>query len=138
MEPGLTPVHWKLTPDAEYPYDADVAGRHWRVRLGDFPEEALYTLLVDGKETATFDDWPAAWAKPSLPKAKYYLVNDRPVRFILTPEGSMDVQALNMRTGEFERAMEYLSKIMAPFADVDSISETDFNVRVTQVRKNLA
>jgi hypothetical protein len=39
----------------------------WLIRLGDFPAEPLYTLLVDGAEIESFDAWPAAWTRPLLP-----------------------------------------------------------------------
>lgn len=55
---------WRRTARAEFPYEAEVGGQHWVVRINDFPAQALYTLLIDGKEVAEFDDWPGAWKKP--------------------------------------------------------------------------
>lgn len=55
---------WSPTGDAECPYEAHVEAQRWRVRVGDFPAEALYTLLVDGAETERFDAWPACWRRP--------------------------------------------------------------------------
>jgi hypothetical protein len=59
------PVVWRATADAEHPYDSEVAGEHWQVRINDFPAELLYSLLVDGREVARFNDWPLAWRKPA-------------------------------------------------------------------------
>lgn len=60
-----TPVTWHRTGDPEEPYAATVTGRAWRLRLNDFPVEALYTLLIDGDEAGEFDDWPPAWIRPA-------------------------------------------------------------------------
>ncbi|HEY0986983.1 MAG TPA: hypothetical protein VGD80_08025 [Kofleriaceae bacterium] len=55
---------WHAAPDAEHPYETRFAGQRWQVRLNDFPAEVLYSLLIDGREVARFNDWPAAWLKP--------------------------------------------------------------------------
>jgi hypothetical protein len=34
------------------------------LRLGDFPEEALYTLLIGSADMGALDDWPAHWWRP--------------------------------------------------------------------------
>ena len=57
-------VVWTDTGDPEWPYAAVVAGQDWVIRLGDFPAEPLYTLLVDGAEVESFDTWPDAWTRP--------------------------------------------------------------------------
>ena len=50
-------------------FEARVDGRPWAVRLNDFPEEPLYTLIVAGDEVIHFDDWPAFWgARPLFPR----------------------------------------------------------------------
>jgi hypothetical protein len=41
-----------------------VLGLEWRIRLGDFPAEPLYTLAIDGTPIESFDTWPAAWTRP--------------------------------------------------------------------------
>lgn len=56
-------VVWKKTPDPEYPYSAMIEGEQLVIRLNDFPEEHLYTLLENGIAVADFDDWPATWMK---------------------------------------------------------------------------
>jgi len=57
-------VVWCATADTDHPYDCQLDGQHWQIRINDFPEELLYSLLVDGIELARFNDWPAAWRKP--------------------------------------------------------------------------
>lgn len=74
----------------------------------------------------------------SKPLPWYFTVNDRPVQMISTPDGGMDVLALNMRTGQFERATEYLSKCLVPGGDVQELSEADFTQRVAAIRAALS
>lgn len=73
---------------------------------------------------------PAAKAN-DLGLPRYYAVNDRPLKFVATPEGGMDVLVMNLRTGEFERNLDYLWVMTArgskPHADVDSLDEAAFN-----------
>ncbi len=64
-------IAWHKTGDAEVPYQALVHGKPLTIRLNDFPDEPLYTLLVDGVESRHFDDWPAKWHKmPADDEAK--------------------------------------------------------------------
>jgi hypothetical protein len=60
-------ISWNQTGDPVRPYHASVAGASWTIRVNDFPEEHLYTLLIDGQEFESFDDWPACWSMPRLP-----------------------------------------------------------------------
>jgi hypothetical protein len=55
------PIRWTKTVDAEFPYAAVIDGQQWTIRINDFPEEPLYTLLVGGKEVISFDSWPKTW-----------------------------------------------------------------------------
>jgi hypothetical protein len=57
-------VTWRKGPDPEFIYIAVVGDEHWVIRLGDFPAEPLYTLMVDGEDVLEFDDWPPAWQRP--------------------------------------------------------------------------
>lgn len=64
MSPLDRRVSWRSRPqDPEHPFEAEVDGERWLIRLGDFPEEPLYTLLIDGEAVLTFDDWPATWRR---------------------------------------------------------------------------
>lgn len=62
--PTETTVVWMETPDVHFPYKARVDGRDWLLRLGDFPEEPLYTLFIDGQDRGPVESWPTAWARP--------------------------------------------------------------------------
>lgn len=59
-----TPVAWRPVADVERPYAADVGGARWGLVLGDFPDEPLWTLEIDGTVVGAFDDWPSAWTRP--------------------------------------------------------------------------
>ncbi|MBL8191377.1 MAG: hypothetical protein JNK38_25395 [Acidobacteria bacterium] len=56
-------VVWRKNFDSDYPFAAIIDGEQCLIRLNDFPEEHLYTLLVDGVAVADFDDWPVTWVK---------------------------------------------------------------------------
>lgn len=60
-----TGVAWTRTNDVDRPFSAIVNGETWALRLGDFPAEPLYTLLVNGAEVGSFDTWPVAWTRPT-------------------------------------------------------------------------
>lgn len=59
-----TAVPWRRTGNPLFPYDARVDGARFRIGTGDFPEEPMFTLFIDGAPAAEFDDWPAAWDRP--------------------------------------------------------------------------
>lgn len=54
-------------PNSQYlVYHAVVDGKPWNIRMNDFPDEPLYTLLVDRAAVIHFNDWPAFWGvRPS-------------------------------------------------------------------------
>jgi hypothetical protein len=59
-----TSISWTDTGEMEIPWRALTGGHKLAVRLNDFPDEALYSLLVDGSAVADFDEWPADWTRP--------------------------------------------------------------------------
>ncbi len=60
-------VTWQHTGDGEVPYRATVNGAELLVRVNDFPDEPLYTLLVNGRVACDLEDWPAGWTRPGVP-----------------------------------------------------------------------
>lgn len=58
-------VAWRPTGSAAEPYYAQALGHRLRLRVNDFPAEALYTLLVDGEPVGHLDRWPAGWRRPA-------------------------------------------------------------------------
>jgi len=62
-------IDWKRTADPRRPFTARFEGEKCVIRLNDFPDEHLYTLIVDGEEVVDFDDWSANWKRPAKEKA---------------------------------------------------------------------
>ena len=58
-------VEWTKTGDPEVPFIAKSGCTTWTVRVNEFPEEPLYSLLENGVEVMDFDDWPRLWSRPS-------------------------------------------------------------------------
>jgi hypothetical protein len=44
-------------------YHSDVDGHRWRIRLNDFPDEPMFSLIIDGAEVIHFNDWPSEWGR---------------------------------------------------------------------------
>lgn len=65
----------------------------------------------------------------------YCIVGDRPVKAIETEDGGMDVLAYEWDTGEFKRAMQYLSKITLGDGEIDYVSEEEFEQYVEKLRQ---
>lgn len=56
-------VVWQTTDDPFYPYATEIDGARVCVRVNDFPEQPLYTLIVNDVEVTNFDDWPSHWER---------------------------------------------------------------------------
>lgn len=52
------------TPDNFLVYRATVDGASWQLRMNDFPAEDLYTLIVNGEDVTSFNNWPSIWIRP--------------------------------------------------------------------------
>lgn len=44
-------------------YVAAVDGGDWCIRINNFPDEPLYTLIINNEEILHFNDWPSWWLK---------------------------------------------------------------------------
>ncbi len=58
--PGLEKlkIKWLQTDKPEFPLKAQVNNDEWKVRVNDFSEHSLYTLLINSAKIADFDNWP--------------------------------------------------------------------------------
>ena len=56
-------LSWRTTCDVNHPWTAEVAGETWRVRLNDFPDDLMYTLIVNDTAIGKFHDWPECWRR---------------------------------------------------------------------------
>ena len=70
-------IDWTRTNDLHFPFTAEFEGAKCVIRFNDFPEEHLYTLIVNGKEVADFDDWSANWTRAAKEKT---IVKTSPTR----------------------------------------------------------
>ncbi|MGC4120068.1 MAG: hypothetical protein QM765_36910 [Myxococcales bacterium] len=67
----------------------------------------------------------------------YFIVGERPVKFVRTPEGGMEVLAFDWGTGEFVREMSYLSRCLLGKGEIDVVSEAEFEARAAELRARL-
>jgi uncharacterized protein YjaG (DUF416 family) len=56
-------IDWHSTGEPAFPWSADVAGEEWQIRLNDFPDEILYSLMINGYPQGDFHDWPETWKR---------------------------------------------------------------------------
>jgi len=56
-------VDWQKTTESPYIFFASVNGKAVRLRLNDFPEEPLCTVIIDDKET-DIHEFPKFWTVP--------------------------------------------------------------------------
>lgn len=54
-------LSWRHTNDIDYPWTTEVTGETWRVALNDFPDDLMYTLVIDENIIGKFHDWPNCW-----------------------------------------------------------------------------
>jgi uncharacterized protein YjaG (DUF416 family) len=54
---------WSPTGDPEHPWATEVEGERWQVRLNDFPDDFMYSLLIGGVNVGDFHDWPETWQR---------------------------------------------------------------------------
>ena len=53
--------------DEGYVYSALVDGGRWFIRLNDFPDEPMFSLVVQNREVIHFNNWPSEWGeRPKL------------------------------------------------------------------------
>jgi hypothetical protein len=52
---------WQNQGDLDYPWAVEVKEEHWRVRLNDFPDDFMYSLLNGDEVIGDFHDWPPSW-----------------------------------------------------------------------------
>ena len=57
-------ITWEPGADPLYPYRAKCEGVQCLIRINDFPDDHLYTLMVNDREVTHFDDWPLCWTRP--------------------------------------------------------------------------
>lgn len=58
-----TKIDWEVSAESPYIFQAEVESQLIRLRLNDFPEESLCTLLAFDQQI-DLDDFPQLWSLP--------------------------------------------------------------------------
>src|SRR5262245_46418067 len=64
-------LSWHATDDPVHPWATQVAGVRWRIRINDFPDELMYSLIIGDENAGDFHDWPDTWRRPSPDSASH-------------------------------------------------------------------
>ena len=64
---------------------------------------------------------------------RYFVVGDRPVQFIATADGGMDVLAFDWATGQFIRDLSYLTRCNHGGGEVDEVDAAEFEANVASL-----
>ena len=67
---------------------------------------------------------------------RYFIVGDRPVKFVATAAGGMDVLAWDWEFRKFTRHMEYLTSCSHGTPEVDEVEETQFLLHLGKIVNN--
>ena len=54
-------MSWRATDNVDQPWATEDAGETWRIRLNDFPDDLMYTLIINERIIGSFHDWPECW-----------------------------------------------------------------------------
>ncbi|MGF1494050.1 MAG: hypothetical protein ACFBSC_16665 [Microcoleaceae cyanobacterium] len=65
---------------------------------------------------------------------RYCLINQQPVKVIRTSEGGMDVLAYCSETDQFQRRMDYLTRVTLGGDDVELVSEKKFQQQIEKIK----
>lgn len=58
-----SPLRWAAQKDPIYPWSCLHAHGELRVKLNDFPDEIMYSLVVNNHDAGAFHEWPAQWER---------------------------------------------------------------------------
>lgn len=57
------PLTWNRSSDVDHPWETEADGKKWRIRINDFPDDFMYSLLIGEDEIGPFHEWPANWER---------------------------------------------------------------------------
>lgn len=63
----------------------------------------------------------------------YMIFGRRPVKFIPTSDGGMDVLAFDWKSGGFKRDLSYLSKVFKHSPEAEEVNEEEFDLYVKEL-----
>ncbi len=133
-------IVWTEGTDPSYPYQAKLNGAKLLIRVNDFPDENLYTLVIDDLAVAGFDDWPGQWIRPGQTK-----LADPEISVFLPVYNEQDnIAQLNLSlTDALERLGRSYEVIYIDDGSTDNslaklreIAARDTRVRVVSLRRN--
>jgi hypothetical protein len=58
-----TKLDWESLPENPYLFSLPKQNKEIRLRLNDFPDEPICTLIINGEET-DLEEFPALWSLP--------------------------------------------------------------------------
>src|SRR5262245_7527530 len=131
-------IVWTEGSDPSSPYETELDGRKLSVRLNDFPDANLYTLVVDDQAVADFDEWPSQWIRPGKlagPEISVFL----PVYNEADSIGQLNfelTEALERLGRDYEVIYVDDGSTDNSLAKLREIAEQDLRVRVISLRRN--
>jgi hypothetical protein len=66
---------------------------------------------------------------------RYFSVAGLPVKLVETSDGGLDVLAWDFQANDLVRHLEYLDAVVGPSADVDVLSEAEFEALLEETRR---
>ncbi len=54
-------MKWYRCEDPCYPFVTKLEDEACKIRINDFPNKQMYTLIINDEEILSFDDWPCYW-----------------------------------------------------------------------------
>lgn len=57
-------IIWTRTRDLSNPFETIIENNKLTIKLNDFFDGDIYTLIVNDQEYIDFDEWPQNWIKP--------------------------------------------------------------------------
>ncbi|BCL80650.1 hypothetical protein ccbrp13_31150 [Ktedonobacteria bacterium brp13] len=65
----------------------------------------------------------------------FFIVGERPVKFVSVDGENLDVKAYDWKTGEFISAPQYLGRILFSTGDIEAVSQEEFLLQVQHLRE---
>jgi hypothetical protein len=121
-------IHWHRSANVYAPWAARYGHQLLSLRLGDFPAEPLYTLVVDGVDVLSLDSpWPDSWRRIVVLRDETYGQDRRSLEAYVQPNGDFVIDGQDLGSlveqvfGEGIREYEWIRTV--PAAEVPRLCE---------------